>query len=265
MTPANFQLIVSIWILLAIILFPFLIKVRAPYGRHSNRSWGPMIDNRTGWILMELPSLALFTVLFLTGVEKEAMVVWFFFAFWVIHYLNRVFIFPVRTRTKGKQMPLVIMLMAMVFNLVNAFVNGYWLGYMAGSRGQGAGSMGQGGAYDANWISDPRFIIGVALFITGFIINQVADNHLIKLREKKGKGYFIPTHWLYKRVSCPNFGGELMEWTGFAIMTWSLPGLSFAIWTAANLIPRALHHHRWYQESFSDYPKNKKAIIPGVL
>lgn len=264
MTPLSYQLIVIIWILLAIVLFPVLIKVKAPYGRHSDRSWGPMIDNRTGWMLMELPSLALFTVLFLTGVNRGAGPIWVFFVFWVIHYLNRVLIYPLRTRTKGKQMPVLILLLAMVFNLVNAFINGYWLVYMAGSRGQGAGSMGQG-VYDTSWISDPRFIIGVAMFITGFIINQMADNHLIRLRRKKGKGYFIPTHWLYRKVSCPNFGGEIVEWTGFAIMTWSLPGLSFAIWTAVNLIPRAIHHHIWYRETFSDYPENRKAIIPGVL
>ncbi len=257
MTPANFQIILSIWIFLAIILFPFLIKVRAPYGRHSNKSWGPMIDNRTGWILMELPSLVLFSALCLSGNIPAQDIRWVFFGLWLMHYLNRVFVFPLRTRTKGKKMPALIMLLAMVFNLVNAFFNGYWLGYMAGSGGQGA--------YDAYWISDPRFIIGMTLFITGFIINQVADNHLIKLREKKGKGYFIPTHWLYKRVSCPNFGGEIMEWTGFAIMTWSLPGLSFAIWTAANLIPRALHHHGWYLSNFKDYPKNRKAVIPEIL
>jgi hypothetical protein len=257
MSPASYQLIVIIWILLAVILFPLLIKVKAPYGRHSTGSWGPMIDNRTGWILMELPALVLFSALYLSGATGVSGITWIFFSLWVIHYVNRVFIFPLRTRTKGKKMPVLIMLLAMFFNLINAFINGYWLGYMAGSRGQGA--------YDAHWISDPRFIVGVTLFITGFIINQVADNHLIKLREKKGKGYFIPTHWLYRRVSCPNFGGELMEWTGFAVMTWSLPGLSFAIWTAANLIPRALHHHRWYKAKFVDYPKNRKAVIPGIL
>jgi len=48
-------------------------------------------------------------------------------------------------------------------------------------------------------------------------------------------------------------------------MTWSLPGLSFAVWTAANLIPRALHHHSWYKKEFKDYPQKRKAIFPGFL
>jgi len=131
MTYSFFNTIVIIWIALAIILFPLLIKVKAPYGRHSNMSWGPMIDNRTAWMLMELPSLVLFAILFLTGGPVIYKVKWIFFALWVAHYMNRVFIFPVRTRTRGKRMPLIIMLLAMFFNLVNAFINGYWLGYTA--------------------------------------------------------------------------------------------------------------------------------------
>ena len=47
--------------------------------------------------------------------------------------------------------------------------------------------------------------------------------------------------------------------------TWSLAGLAFFTYTAANLVPRALVHHQWYQERFADYPAGRKAVIPGVL
>ena len=59
--------------------------------------------------------------------------------------------------------------------------------------------------------------------------------------------------------------GDIIDWIGWAILTWSISGLVFAIWTIANLFPRALAHHKWYQEKFSDYPKNRKAIIPGII
>ena len=59
--------------------------------------------------------------------------------------------------------------------------------------------------------------------------------------------------------------GEILEWVGFAIMTWCLPGLIFAIWTMANLIPRASAHHKWYRNEFGDYPKDRKAIIPFIF
>lgn len=37
------------------------------------------------------------------------------------------------------------------------------------------------------------------------------------------------------------------------------------VWTAVNLVPRALAHHRWYREHFEDYPRQRKALIPFVL
>ena len=42
-------------------------------------------------------------------------------------------------------------------------------------------------------------------------------------------------------------------------------GLAFCVFTAANLIPRALSNHRWYRENFPDYPANRRALIPGVF
>jgi hypothetical protein len=49
------------------------------------------------------------------------------------------------------------------------------------------------------------------------------------------------------------------------VATWSVAGLSFAVFTAANLIPRAVSNHRWYLQTFSDYPKDRKAVIPFLL
>jgi hypothetical protein len=48
-------------------------------------------------------------------------------------------------------------------------------------------------------------------------------------------------------------------------MCWNLPALSFAVWTAANLIPRAISHHAWYRRTFADYPRDRRAVIPAVL
>jgi len=248
----DFNLLVLIWTAIALIIFPILLKVKAPYGRHTSEKWGLLIDNRTGWLVMELPSLLLFTILSVTGNPSVSNVGWIFFAAWVIHYTNRIFIFPFRTRTRGKKMPILIVVLASIFNLMNGFLNGYWLGYLSAN-------------YNIEWLTDPRFIMGISFFISGFVINQASDNHLINLRTNNRNGYYIPGSKLFKYVSCPNFLGEIIEWSGFAIMTWSLPGLSFAIWTAANLIPRALHHHRWYHEYFDDYPRMRKAIFPGVL
>ena len=65
----------------------------------------------------------------------------------------------------------------------------------------------------------------------------------------------MPRGGFFRWVSCPNYLGEMLQWSGFALATWSLPGLSFALWTVANLLPRAVAHHRWYRREFADYPE----------
>ena len=103
------------------------------------------------------------------------------------------------------------------------------------------------------------------MFVAGLAINIQSDQILIGLRKGRDTGYAIPRGGLYRWVSCPNYLGELIEWTGWAVLTWSTAGLVFAVWTAANLVPRAISNHRWYREQFSDYPANRKAVLPLLL
>ena len=95
-------------------------------------------------------------------------------------------------------------------------------------------------------------------------INVSSDNKLISLR-KHSVGYKIPQGGFFKYVSCPNYFGEIIEWFGYLIIAFSLPALSFVLWTGFNLIPRALNHHEWYKENFKNYPKNRKAVIPFII
>jgi hypothetical protein len=252
MNATTIEYLAIIWVIIAILVFPVLLKFTAPYGRHASPKWGPMISNRIGWMIYELPSLIIFIVLMLTGGKVFSQPLWIFFSIWTIHYVNRAIIFPLRTHTKGKKVPLMIVFSAIFFNFINAGLNGYWLGYV-------------GPDYPDFWLTDPRFIIGAMVFIAGFLINQFADKKLIGLRKGGKQGYFIPRGGLFNYISCPNFFGEIVEWTGFAIMAWNMPAVSFAVWTAANLLPRALAHHKWYRGYFKDYPKGRKAVIPYIL
>ncbi|KXZ49171.1 hypothetical protein GPECTOR_23g98 [Gonium pectorale] len=78
--------------------------------------------------------------------------------------------------------------------------------------------------------------------------------------------YFIPRGGLFELVSCPNYFGELLEWTGFALASWSWPSLAWALFCASTFIPRSLTHHRWYKDVFGDeYPAGRRALIPYLL
>lgn len=243
---------IYVWIGIAILTFFYLLKFKtAPYGRHTTTSWGPMIPNKLGWFIMELPALSLFIFFFLKQDPSWSLAIGLIFGAWVLHYFNRTIIFPLRINTKGKKMPLIIAFSAIGFNLANTWIVGSYLGANA-SR------------FDGVWLQSPFFIIGVSLFILGFVINQYADYKLINLRKAGETDYKIPKGFLLDFISCPNLLGEIIEWIGFFIMTWSLPTFSFAIWTFANLAPRAIAHHKWYLNKFPNYPKQRKALIPYI-
>jgi len=171
---------------------------------------------------------------------------------WALHYVHRALIFPFRLLTKGKQIPLVIVVFGILFNTVNGFLNGYWLAHFSTTN-------------KSDFLLNLHILIGVILFIVGYIINKYHDRILIKLRSRNTSGYKIPFGGLFRYVSCPNYLGEIVTWLGFFVVTLSLPALSFLVWTIVNLIPRALDNHKWYKNEFPDYPPTRKAVLPFLL
>ena len=91
---------------LAIITFVYLLRVTAPLGRHyTGRGWGPHISNRIGWVVMELPTTAIFLLVYFTGDSARQFVPLVFLAMWQGHYLHRTFVYPFRTRGSREEYP----------------------------------------------------------------------------------------------------------------------------------------------------------------
>ena len=201
---------------------------------------------------MESPAIWCFSFAFVIGVHQNAVVAWIMWGMWIFHYVNRGLVFPLRMRTKGKMIPLLIVVFAFVFQLVNGTLNGLALGLY-------------GQEYTVYWLAQPCFIFGCFLFFAGWAIATTSDEKLLRLRTPAETGYKIPRGGLFRWISCPNFLGEIIQWIGWSIMCWNLAALSFAVWTFANLVPRALAHHRWYRETFKDYPADRTALIPRLL
>ena len=240
------------WLIMSASVFCLLFFVSAPYGRMSRPGWGPQIPTRLAWLIMELPAVLTIAIFWGIAGFPSAVGGLCLLGMWELHYINRTFIYPLRTRTTGKKTPLVIALMGATTNV--------GVGYLVGH-----GIFTLGPELGTAWLSDPRFIIGVALFAFGMTLNISSDNILLGLRKEGDTGYHIPQGGGYRWVSCPNYLGEIIEWIGFAIASWSLGGLAFAIWTMSNLVPRALSSHAWYQKTFEDYPTERRAVFPFVL
>ena len=257
MTPEYYLAVSFDWVAygtlaLAPLVFAILFFIKAPYGRHIRQGWGPVLGNRMGWFIMESPAVFVFGGILILYAQLNVTVI-ALFMMWQIHYCHRVFIYP-WTLKAGKKMPWMILVMAVIFNTTNGYLNAWSIA-------------SQGDKYGDMWLSSPQFIIGLVVFFAGMTLNKVSDRQLARLgRERDGKGaYRIPYGLAYRWVSCPNYLGEIIQWTGWAIAVWSLAGWVFAVWTMANLIPRALAHHRWYRDSFEDYPPERRALIPFLL
>jgi 3-oxo-5-alpha-steroid 4-dehydrogenase 1 len=242
------------WLGLAAAVFILMFFITAPFGRHTKSTWGPVVNERLAWALMELPSFAVMAIALIVFPNCRQNFVWVIFALWLFHYANRCFIYPFRIRKNPKGMPLAICLMGQAFNLINASINAWYLARLA-SPGQ----------YGIEWILSPRFFVGFTVFFCGLAINWVSDSMLISLRKRGESGYTLPRGFLFEYVASPNLLGEIIEWGGFALLAWNLPALCFFAWTCANLIPRAKNHWDWSRKYFPDYPKKRRILIPLIF
>jgi len=246
-----YTLVLAASFALAIATFASAFYLHAPYGRWLSRNWGPTIPGWLGWLVMETPAALTIAFLYFSAPGVQTLTSAVFLLMWEVHYVHRAFIYPFTRSDRRKAMPLAVPLLGIAFNVTNGWLNGTYLFTLSGG-------------YPSSWLREPRFIFGLAVFVAGYAINRAADHTLRRLRAPGEMSYKIPRGGLYRWVSCPNYLGEIIIWSGWAIATWSLPGLSFALWTFANLAPRAIGYHRWYQQWFPDYPAQRKALIPFV-
>lgn len=241
--------------LAAVVVFICLFKVDAGYGKFYNKKWGPSINNRLGWVLMESPVFIAMIVLWALSDRKDDVVRLAFLLIFELHYFQRSFIFPLLIRGNSR-MPLSIILMGVTFNTLNALMQGGWIFYVSEPE-----------RYTLSWLWSPQFIIGALLFFTGLFVNIQSDTIIRHLRAPGDTAHHLPKGGMFKYVSSANYFGELLEWTGFAILTWSAAGAVFAIWTFANLGPRAVRIHQRYAHEFGDeFDAEKiKCIIPFIF
>ncbi len=247
-----FDLLLWAWFGVGAFVFVLLYFIEAPYGRYSkSKGWGPLVPARLAWIIMELPALVVYLYFFWIGKNKSNPYTYVFLGMWVLHYGHRALIYPLTMPRNSRPMPVSIALMGLFFNIVNGYIQGRYINSFAE-------------AYPPSYYMSWNFVLGIVLFVAGFVINKHSDFILRRLKRQGDGSYQIPYGGMFRWVSSPNYFGELMEWIGWALASWSLAGAAFAFWTAANLVPRAVRHHKWYRQNFPNYPKERKAIIPFI-
>lgn len=249
-----YKIVLEVMTVLAVVVFAALQYFKAGYGYLRSSKWGVMINNKVGWVVMELPVFVSMLIFFLVTKSYQNIAVTVMTMIFLIHYFQRSLIFPFLMHGKSK-MPIAIIAMGIVFNLANVYMQGGWLFMFAPA-----------GTYEIEWLWSPQFIIGTLIFIFGMIVNLQSDYIIRHLRKPGDTKHYIPRGGMFKYVSSANYFGEITEWLGFAILTWSIPGLIFCIWTFANLAPRANSLYEKYTEEFGEeFTKLKrKRLIPFI-
>ncbi|XP_044516911.1 3-oxo-5-alpha-steroid 4-dehydrogenase 2 [Gracilinanus agilis] len=239
--------------LLAVCGLLILLRSRPDaYGKQAERllPLATRLPARAAWFLQELPSFVVPIGLLawqphpLFGPPGTLLL-----GLFCGHYFHRTFIYAFLTR--GSPFPLTILFHALIFCTLNGFLQGYYLIYCA--------------EYPDEWFTDVRFTSGILLFFLGMAINIHSDYLLRQLRKPGEISYKIPQGGLFTYISGANYFGEIVEWIGYAMATWSFPGLAFAFFSSCFLGKRAYHHHRFYLKKFQDYPKSRKALIPFIF
>ena len=240
---------------MAVVVFVALFFVDAGYGKFYAPKWGPAIDNRLGWMLMEAPVFVAMLLLWWLSDRRADGVRLVFLLLFELHYFHRAFIFPALMRGRSK-MPLSIIAMAVLFNTLNAYMQGGWIFYISPAD-----------YYGGDWLTSLPFLAGTALFLFGMSVNIHSDSIIRNLRKPGDTAHYLPRGGMFRWVTSANYFGEFVEWTGFAILTWSLSGAVFALWTFANLAPRAARIYNGYRREFPgelDIHKTKR-IIPFIF
>ena len=250
----QFYTFLAIMAAVAVIVFVCLYFVDAGYGRFYDKKWGPSVNNRLGWVLMEAPVFFAMLALWLFSDRRGDIARLAFLLLFELHYFQRSFVFPMLIRGENR-MPLSIILMGVLFNTLNALMQGGWIFYVSPAE-----------MYPPEWLHSFQFFAGTLIFFAGMFINVQSDSIIRHLRQPGDRAHYLPTAGMFRYVSSANYFGEVLEWTGFAILTWSWAGAVFALWTFANLAPRAARIHRRYEEEFPEQFDGEKIkrILPFI-
>ena len=123
------------------------------------------------------------------------------------------------------------------------------------------------------------FIIGLALFILGFVVEIIADNQKSAFRSiPENKDVFI-NEGLWARSRHPNYFGEITLWTGITVMGISTfegmnylalfsPIFSYLLLNYVSGVRMLEYrgHKKWgHLDAYQDYKKSTPKLIPKIF
>lgn len=273
-----------------VVAFLFQLKKPARYGRHDKNHGKCYVPQRLAHVASDfIPGVVFFTIMyFAQGRNLSQPPNLVFYCLFMVHYLYRGLVTPLISRYSSWKVPVFIPIFGFIANLLFHYVIVDFI---------------SSACYFPGYLYDPRFLLGVLIFIAGFILNKVAELYLVCIRchpeedrrdktdiiglcldksgarccaageeedkEKaecdNGGNYTVPECCLYKLIVNPNYLGEAIQWFGWALATWSLSGVVWWMFGLATFIPRSRHNLKWYRKHFDNFPTYRRGLIPGIF
>ncbi|WWC89212.1 uncharacterized protein L201_004130 [Kwoniella dendrophila CBS 6074] len=275
----------------------------APFGRFSSKTSNLNINGNVAWAIAELVSPITFITTLLINphptLNKPSRIL---AGLYLAHYGHRAIISPLILSPKRSPLHVIVALAMGLFNVFNGYLVAMGLAFYPpqdeinfkfwiGIAGWALGFLGN--VYHDEVLNDLRREPS----------ERLVTSHLPEDDDSKSGRYKIPRGGLFKYISFPNYFSEWIEWSSFALAATSfstplipLPLLSnlvmktgirsnivqtiskiwwpsyllhptwmFVLAEITSMLPRALKGHLWYKEKFDNYPKDRKAVIPGLL
>ena len=172
LTPERFWIHWGLMILsLAVIVVAFLFQLKKParYGRHDKNHGKCYVPQRLAHAASDfIPGVVFFTIMyFAQGRNLSQPPNLVFYCLFTVHYLHRGLITPLTARYSSWKVPVFIP----IFNFIVNLLFHYLIVDFIGSA-----------CYFPGYLYDPRFLLGLLIFIAGFVLNKMAETYLICIR-----------------------------------------------------------------------------------
>jgi hypothetical protein len=257
-TWVDFSAWSMLWLSIATFIAFFFMDVSIPMGKFfegkkENKYWClwlPPVPFSIAWAFFESPSWIIPCFLWPRVAVNMPVTNHILLVLYMCQVVYLSMIYPF-SRVNPRPMPFGVILITWSGELLNSYMN---IVTVMVSR-----------EYEISWLWDPRFIIGLIIFVVGFYINTDSDRRLTNLRKPGETDFKIPHGGMFEYVSAANYFGDIIKMFGWCVISWSFPSFSILCVFLSTIFPRGLQYHQWYLKKFPDYPKDRKAVIPFIL
>ncbi|XP_014607358.1 PREDICTED: polyprenol reductase [Polistes canadensis] len=113
-------------------------------------------------------------------------------------------------------------------------------------------------------------IVCANIFLLSSLMQLQSNFILVNLRKSNNKvvfdGYKVPHGGLFEYLSSPLQLTEIIIYLSVSVILWQSNTFHYVtLWVILNQVDCAIMEHKWYKQTFQNYPKKRKILIPYLF